>query len=74
LETRRRSLVKSLTWRVGGVVITTLVALVMTGKAEMAMKIGLADMAFKFFIYYGHERLWTMIPYGRVKPASDYEI
>jgi uncharacterized membrane protein len=72
-ETKRRSIVKSLSWRLVAAIITTSIAFLLTGQIEFAAKIGLADTMIKLLIYFAHERLWNRIPYGR-EPAPDYEV
>lgn len=75
METKRRSLVKSLSWRVFATLITFVVALVITGKLDFALEIGLLDTTIKFLTYFAHERLWVRIPYGRPKEErADYQI
>ncbi len=74
MDSNRRSLVKALSWRLLATVITTAIVFLMTGKGEFAAKIGLADTCIKFFIYFGHERLWNRIPYGRKKREPEYQI
>jgi uncharacterized membrane protein len=73
LETRRRSLVKALSWRVLAAIITACVALALTKELKFAAEIGLIDTAVKLLIYFLHERLWNKIDYGRVR-APDYEV
>ena len=73
VDTHRRSIAKSISWRVLAGIITACVAYVMTGKPDFAMKIGLADTITKLLIYYLHERAWDRINFGRVK-APDYEV
>jgi uncharacterized membrane protein len=73
IETRRRSLVKALSWRIVAAIITTLVVLAMTGRLEFAAKIGLIDTLVKLVIYFVHERTWNKIDYGRLR-APDYEV
>jgi uncharacterized membrane protein len=73
-ETNRRSIAKSLSWRVLAAVITSVVVFCMTGRLEFAAKIGLIDTAVKLLVYFGHERLWNKIDYGRVPAAPDYEV
>lgn len=72
-ETRRRSLAKSLSWRVLAALITATVAFAMTGELEFAAKIGLLDTLVKLFIYFAHERAWNRVGYGKVR-APDYEV
>jgi uncharacterized membrane protein len=73
LDTHKRSIVKSISWRILAGIITACVALYMTGKLDFAIKIGLADTITKLLIYYLHERVWDRINFGRVK-APDYEV
>jgi uncharacterized membrane protein len=73
LDTHKRSIAKSISWRILAGFITACVALVMTGKPDFAIKIGIADTVTKLLIYYLHERVWDKIGYGRVK-APDYEV
>jgi uncharacterized membrane protein len=72
-ETRRRSLVKALSWRVLAAIITACVALAMTHELAFAAKIGVIDTTVKLLIYFLHERAWNKVNYGRV-PAPDYEV
>jgi uncharacterized membrane protein len=73
METKRRSFIKALSWRVFATVITGTVAFALTGKGGFALEIGLIDTAIKIFVYFGHERVWQRIPYGRVD-APDYQV
>ncbi len=73
METRSRSICKALTWRVGGLVMTTAVAWVATGRLDLAVSIGALDTAVKLAAYYFHERLWLKVSFGRPKPP-EYEI
>jgi uncharacterized membrane protein len=73
-ELRRRSVAKSISWRVFAAVITSCVVFAITGKGDFAAKVGLIDTAVKLLIYFLHERAWDRISYGRVPPAPDYEV
>ena len=73
METHRRSLVKSLSWRFIATLITAGVAYAITGEVAFAVEIGLLDTSIKFFLYYLHERAWTRVRYGEVK-KPDYQI
>ena len=75
METHKRSIAKAITWRIIAVIITALTAYVFTQDATIALGIGLADSAIKIFTYYGHERLWNRLDFGRSKEAKeDYRI
>ena len=74
METTRRSIAKALSWRILATVITSVLVLVITGKGELAATVGLADTSIKFFVYFGHERLWNRINYGREQKQPEYSI
>lgn len=74
MESTRRSIAKSLSWRILATLITTSIAFGLTGEGEFAAKIGIADTLIKFFIYFGHERLWNRMTYGREEKQPEYFI
>lgn len=73
MDSQKRSILKTVSWRVAATVITAGVTFLLTGRAELAVTVGLGDAAVKLVIYYFHERLWTRIRYGVSRPA-EYEI
>ena len=56
-----RSLTKALTWRVTATLTTAIIAYIVTGELSTAAVIGGIEFILKFFIYYGHERVWNLI-------------
>ncbi len=75
MDSHKRSIVKAMTWRLLAALITTLVVYFFTEEAALSLGIGLADSLIKIFTYYGHERFWENIDFGRKKPAKeDYQI
>ncbi len=72
-ETHARSIVKALTWRLGGFVVTVSVAWALTHQVAMATSIGLADTLVKLLAFYAHERVWLKIRFGRPRQL-EYEI
>jgi uncharacterized membrane protein len=64
-ETHLRSLAKALSWRVTATLTTALIAFFITGNFITALTIGGIEFVLKFFIYYGHERLWETLSFGR---------
>jgi len=72
-ETHLRSIVKASTWRVGGFVVTVLVAWAITRRLDVAASIGAADTAVKLVAYYAHERMWLRIAFGRTR-EPDFDI
>ncbi len=74
MESARRSIVKAISWRLLATVITAVIVYQLTGELDFAAKVGLADTTLKFVIYFGHERLWNRIPYGREQKQPEYYI
>ena len=60
-DSHTRSLIKGLTWRILATATTTLIAWIITGQVESALRIGLFEFFAKLFIYYIHERIWLRI-------------
>ena len=73
MESHARTILKAVTYRVGGLFLTSAVAWVLTRRMDMAATIGLADTAVKLVAYYLHERIWLKVKFGRQKPP-EYQI
>ena len=64
-ETKRRSIVKAFTWRTLGTLDTIVISYVLTGEIKTAISIGGIEVFTKMFLYFGHERIWNMIKWGK---------
>ncbi len=64
-ETKRRSIVKAITWRTLGTLDTIVIAYVLTGEIKTAVSIGGIEIFTKMFLYFFHERMWNMIKWGK---------
>lgn len=64
LESRKRHIVKAITWRVIGTVDTMILAWVISGNPLFGLKIGIAEVVTKMLLYYVHERIWYKFNYG----------
>jgi uncharacterized membrane protein len=64
-ETKRRSIVKAITWRTLGTLDTIVIAYLLTGKIKTAVSIGGIEVFTKMFLYFFHERIWNMINWGK---------
>lgn len=73
METHLRSIAKAVSWRIGGTVVTFIIALLVSGKVDIAVKVGLLDTLVKIAAFYLHERIWDRISFGKVK-RPEYEI
>jgi adenylylsulfate kinase len=65
LETKQRSILKALSWRVWATVTTGLIVWVATGRLALALGVGLVEVFAKMALYFIHERFWNRIRYGR---------
>jgi uncharacterized membrane protein len=64
-ETKRRSIVKAITWRTMGTLDTILIAYFLTGEVKTAVSIGGIEIFTKMILYFFHERIWNMIKWGK---------
>jgi uncharacterized membrane protein len=71
MATRLRSFTKAITYRLSGSCITAAITFWATGKLDLALGVGLADVTSKLIFYYIHERLWDHFNWGRVEASSD---
>jgi len=66
--TKRKSLYKTISWRVIATSTTFIVSgAVLKSFNEVALFIALLEASSKFMLYYGHERLWLKLPIGYFK-------
>ena len=73
METHFRSILKAVSWRIGGTLVTFGVAWFLTKSIDLATQIGLLDTGLKIGAFYFHERLWHRIKMGKIEPV-EYEI
>jgi uncharacterized membrane protein len=64
-DTSKRSLVKTISWRITGSSATFLIAFLMTGSFAIAGVIGVTQVISNTILYYIHERLWNNIHWGQ---------
>ncbi|MEE9398916.1 MAG: DUF2061 domain-containing protein [Dehalococcoidales bacterium] len=74
MESHRRSITKTLTWRIFATFVTISVVYAFTRELALSAGIGIADTVVKLFAYYSHERMWDRISFGRKKEKEDYMI
>jgi uncharacterized membrane protein len=63
-EAHGRSLAKAVSWRITGTVDTFIISFIVTGKATIAGSIAAVELMTKIGLYYFHERIWAVIPWG----------
>ncbi len=64
-DSRIRSFVKGISWRVIATTTTMVVAYVLTGDIEVMLATGAIDVVAKLVFYYLHERAWGRLAWGR---------
>ena len=64
-EAHSRSLIKAVSWRITGSIDTFVISFVLSGKISLAGAIASVEVVTKIALYYFHERLWAIIPWGR---------
>jgi uncharacterized membrane protein len=64
-EQPKRSIVKSISWRVIGTLDTIIISWIITGTLSLAFSIGLVELVTKMILYFLHERMWNTIKWGR---------
>lgn len=66
-ETRKRSIAKSVTWRIICIVVSIVTAYFLTGKLDVAVAIGTVYNFITMILYYFHERFWNVLDWGKQK-------
>lgn len=62
------TLIKTFTWRLIATIMTiVIVGKVLSGSSYIAVYIALVEVFTKTLLYYIHERLWLLIPLGKIR-------
>ena len=64
-DLKKRTLVKTMTWRVTASLTTFLIAWILTGDLLIGISIGSIEAIAKIFLYYYHERIWNNISWAK---------
>jgi uncharacterized membrane protein len=64
-DTTRRSLVKTISWRLTGSGATFLISYLIAGNFVVAGTIAFIQLVSNTILYFVHERLWNKIKWGR---------
>ncbi len=72
-ESRLRSVLKGFSWRILATLTTIVIAYLITGQVDDALKIGGYEFLIKMVVYYFHERAWQAIPRGTVRQIIHHE-
>jgi sulfate adenylyltransferase large subunit len=69
-ESHARSLAKAVSWRATGSLDTFVVTFVITGSTKLAGSVAITEIMTKILIYYCHERIWALVPWGKARAAQ----
>lgn len=64
-DTNKRSLVKTISWRLTGSGATFLIAYFFSGNFAIASSIAVIQIISNTILYFLHERVWNKIEWGR---------
>jgi uncharacterized membrane protein len=64
-DTHRRSVAKAIIWRITGTLDTFFISWIITGELALAGGIAATEVITKIFLYWGHERVWNRIKWGK---------
>ncbi|WP_417499379.1 adenylyl-sulfate kinase [Methylophaga sp.] len=71
-ETNTRSIIKGVTWRLVATTTTVIIVYVFFGRLDLAIVAGLLESVLKIALYWGHERVWHKVKWGkkRIEPFN----
>jgi len=64
MDKRRRTIAKTITFRIIATITTMALVLIFTGNYALAGTIAILELVSKLILYYLHERIWERIPWG----------
>ena len=65
MDTPRRSLIKTISWRLTGSSATFLISYMIAGDFSVAGTIAMIQLVANTVLYFVHERIWNRIRWGR---------
>ncbi|WP_404711448.1 DUF2061 domain-containing protein [Sphingomonas sp. MMS24-J13] len=66
-ESHPRSIVKAISWRTLGSIDTFVLGLIFTSDVKVAGSIAGTEVVTKILLYYFHERVWALVPWGHAR-------
>ena len=65
VDSQKRTITKTMTWRITASLTTFLIAWILTGDLLIGASIGSIEAVAKIFLYYFHERIWNNINWAK---------
>ncbi len=69
LESKTRSVLKSISWRIIGTIDTIIISYLIVGNTSVALSIGGIEVISKMVLYFAHERVWNYLKIGKIKKS-----
>ena len=66
MDSKRRSIIKAITWRILALLTTIIVSFAILGSWSVSIAIGISSNLLKTLFYYIHERFWERTNWGKV--------
>lgn len=66
IESRTRSVVKTLSWRILATLTTMGLVYLFIGNVVVALEVGSLEVLAKLILFFVHERAWNMISWGKI--------
>ena len=67
MDTTKRSLAKSIVWRIIAIVVLGSISYLVTGDWKQVTIITVLFNCLQVILYYAHERIWSRISWGKIK-------
>lgn len=66
-ESHKRTVAKTISWRIVATITTALLVYLFTGNFTIAIEVGALEAVLKLLFYYLHERGWSRVAWGMTK-------
>ena len=73
MASKKRSLLKAVTWRLAGSMTTISVVWIYTSNVQLSVCAATIDLFVKIMAYYVHERVWDKIDFGRDSISAKFD-
>jgi uncharacterized membrane protein len=71
MDSKKRSWMKSITWRIVGIIVLGIISYFATSNIKEMTQITLVFNGIRLNLYYYHERIWNRIEYGRIASTNE---
>ncbi len=65
MDTKTRSIIKTISWRITGTLCTFLISWVILDDIKTSSAIAIIQLTFNSIVFYFHERLWNIVKWGQ---------